>query len=154
MSKVDPCCFFYRLDEHLRVTGILACHADDFIWPGPHTFTAPAMLNRFSREEHNSVDSVGMGFGVKTKREIYIKKKLQPALTDPLIALQRDSPLMHSEADKLRSKTGHLLWVAKHVQTTYASLHPLKKALVQTWLEVNNVVRRFKSENVVLKFPG
>ena len=37
MSQVDLA-VFYWLDEHCSVTGILACHVDDFIWGGSHIF--------------------------------------------------------------------------------------------------------------------
>jgi hypothetical protein len=39
MSQVDPA-VFYWLDQDCNVTGVLACHVDDFIWGGSQTFAS------------------------------------------------------------------------------------------------------------------
>ncbi|KAM9471315.1 uncharacterized protein ACWYII_007190 [Salvelinus alpinus] len=39
MSQVDPAVFHW-LDQDCNVTGVLACHVDDFIWGGSQTFAS------------------------------------------------------------------------------------------------------------------
>lgn len=48
MSQVDPAVFFW-LNAHSEVTGVLACHVDDFLWAGSEhfvTFNCPWGTNK------------------------------------------------------------------------------------------------------------
>jgi len=165
MSQVDPA-VFYWLDEDCSVTGVLACHVDDFIWGGSHGFattTIPHLKTVFQvgREEQDNFRYVGMELStvdgeVLVQQEIYIKN-LQPILIDPSRALQRDALLTECETDNLRSKIGQLLWVARQSRPdimfdTCVLAANLKHATVQTMHEANKVVRKLKSEHVTLKF--
>lgn len=56
LSKVDPA-VFYWLDEQCKVTGVLACHVDDFLWAGSQNFSTnviPILKSALNvgREEH------------------------------------------------------------------------------------------------------
>lgn len=64
VSKVDSA-VFYWLDDLYKVTGVLACHVDDFMWGGSDMFSTvviPKLKAAFQvgREEHNSFSYVGI----------------------------------------------------------------------------------------------
>lgn len=66
MSKVDPA-VFYWLDQDCAVTGVLACHVDDFIWGGTQSFSTTVIphlrsMVQVGREENNSFCYVGINF--------------------------------------------------------------------------------------------
>jgi hypothetical protein len=65
MSLVDPAVFHW-FDQDCNVTGVLACHVDDFIWGGSQTFATviPVLKAVFQvgREEHDRFCYVGIGF--------------------------------------------------------------------------------------------
>ena len=161
--STDPA-VFYWLDEHCSVTGILACHVDDFIWGGAHIFATtvvPHIKTAFQvgREEHDRFRYVGMDFatvkGVEMQQDAYLKN-LQPVLMDSSRALERDSPLTDCEAEQLRSKIGQLLWVARQSRPdimfdTCILASTLKHATVH---EANKVAKKLKSEHVTLKFQN
>lgn len=167
MSQVDPA-VFYWLDGECKVTGVLACHVDDFIWGGSDEFATtiiPQLKTVFQvgREEQDNFCYVGMELAtvngqVLVQQELYIKN-LQPILIDPARALQRDAVLTESETDSLRSKIGQLLWVARQSRPdimfdTCALAANLNHATVQSMHEANKVVRKLKSEHVTLKFQN
>ena len=143
MSQVDPA-VFYWLDEYCGVTGILACQVDDLIWGGFHIFATtviPHIKTAFQvwRDEHDRFPYVGMDFatvkgGVEMQQDINIKN-LQPVLMDSSRALECDSFLTDCETDKLRSKIGQLLWVARQsrpdIMFDTCILHP------KTWYFAN-----------------
>lgn len=165
MSKVDPA-VFYWLDEDKNVTGVLACHVDDFIWGGSHMFSQsviPHLRSKFNvgREAHNSfsyvgVDFVTLGKKVQIQQESYIQH-LQPIHLTPSRAADSTSPLSEEEREQLRSKIGQLLWVARQsrpdVMFDASNLaSSLKQATVQTINEANRVVCKLKSKSVELNF--
>lgn len=165
MSQVDPA-VFYWLDQDCNVTGVLACHVDDFIWGGSQTFATtviPHLKSVFQvgREEHDNFCYVGIEFitvdgTILMQQESYIKN-LQPIHMDSSRAVQRNSPLCGIEADQLRSKIGQILWVARQsrpdVMFDGCNLASnTKHATVQTIHEANKVVRKLKSQQVTLKF--
>lgn len=165
MSKVDPA-VFYWLDEDKNVTGVLACHVDDFIWGGSHMFSQsviPHLRSQFSvgREAHNSfsyvgVDLVTLGRKVQIHQETYIQH-LQPIHLTPSRAAETASPLSEEEREQLRSKIGQLLWVARQsrpdVMFDASNLaSSLKQATVQTINEANRVVCKLKAKSVELSF--
>jgi hypothetical protein len=100
MSQVDPT-VFYWLDQDCNVTGILACHVDDFIWGGSPTFATTVIPHlkavfQVGREEHDNC-YVGIGFiavdgTILMQQESYIKN-LQLIHMDSSSATQRHSPL-------------------------------------------------------------
>ena len=108
----------------------------------PHIKTA----FQVGREEHDRFRYVGMDFatvegGVEMQQDIYVKN-LQPVLMDSSRALERDSPLTDCETDKLRSKIGQLLWVARQSRPdimfdTCILASTLKHGSVQTMHEVS-----------------
>lgn len=121
MSKVDPA-VFYWLDQDSAVTGVLACHVDDFIWGGTESFSTTVIphlksIFRVGHEAHDSFSYVGVDFVTTNKKgqihqETYIQY-MQPLHVMPSRAVEQDSPLSEEEKDQLRSKTGQILWVAR-----------------------------------------
>ena len=84
---------------------------------------------------------------------------LQPVLMDSSRVLERDSLLTDCETDKLRSKIGQLLWVARQSRPDIMFdacilASTLKHGTVQTMHEANKVVKKLKSEHVTLKFKN
>uniref|UniRef100_M4AZE1 Integrase catalytic domain-containing protein n=1 Tax=Xiphophorus maculatus TaxID=8083 RepID=M4AZE1_XIPMA len=165
VSKVDPA-VFYWLDEHKNVTGVLACHVDDFIWGGSHMFSEsviPHLRSKFSVgcEAHNSFSYVGVDLVTKGKKvqihqETYIQH-LQSIHLSPSRAAESASPLTEKETEQLRSKIGQLLWVARQsrpdVMFDASNLASrLKHATVQTINEANRVVCKLKAKSVELNF--
>ena len=149
-----------------NVTGVLACHVDDFIWGGSHMFSQsviPQLRSKFNvgREAHNSfsyvgVDFVSLGKKVQIHQESYIQH-LQPIHLTPSRAVESTSPLTEEEREQLRSKIGQLLWVARQsrpdVMFDASNLaSSLKQATVQTINEANRVVCKLKSKSVELNF--
>lgn len=112
MSQVDPA-VFYWLDEQFKVTGVLACHVDDFLWAGSQnvsTKVIPLLKAAFhvGREEHDNFCYVGMDFQtvgceVQVHQHSYIDN-LQPLPMQPARAIQRDAPLNDNEKEQLKSK--------------------------------------------------
>lgn len=86
MSQVDPA-IFYWLDDKLEVTGVLACHVDDFLWAGSQNFSTnviPLLKSVFhvGHEEHENFCFVGVNFAtvdgaVQVHQHSYIHN-LQP----------------------------------------------------------------------------
>jgi len=165
MSQVDPAVFYWQ-NEQSEVTGVLACHVDDFLWAGSEHFVAnviPVLKSAFhvGREEHESFSYVGMDIAtvdgiVQVHQHSYIDN-LQPVLLQAAHAVQRDAPLNETEKNQLRSKIGQILWVAKQTRPdvmfdTCILASSIKNATVQSIHEVNKVIRRLKSEKVTLKF--
>ena len=165
VSKVDPA-VFYWLDKDCAVSGVLACHVDDFIWGGTHSFSTtviPQLRSAFQigREEHENFRYVGIDFvthngSVQIHQENYIQH-LQPIHLDPSRAVEQDSPLYEKERDELRSKIGQILWVARQSRpdamfdaSNLAS--SIKNATVQTIHEANRIVAKLKSKKVILNF--
>lgn len=165
ISKVDPA-VFYWLDENKTVTGVLACHVDDFIWGGTQMFSMtviPYLKSKFNvgREAQDSFSYVGVDFvtlekKVQIHQETYIQQ-LQPIPLAPARAVEPGSPLTEAERDQLRSKIGQLLWVARQTRpdvmfdaSKLAS--DLKQATVQTINEANRVVCKLKAKSVELNF--
>lgn len=165
ISKVDPAVFYWT-DTNCNVTGILACHVDDFMWGGTESFSRtviPHLRSVFQvgREEHDSFCYVGMDFvtvkqTVQVHQENYIQH-MQPIHLSPSRAVQQDSALCEDEKDQLRSKIGQILWVARQSRpdvlfdaSNLAS--KLKNATVQTIHEANRIVCKLKSKKVMLTF--
>ncbi len=165
MSQVDPA-VFYWLDQDCTVTGVLACHVDDFIWGGTRSFSTtviPHLRSMFQvgREECDSFCYVGINFEtvdnkMQVHQENYIKH-MQPIHLDPSRAVEQNSPLCEEEKDRLRSKVGQILWAARQsrpdVMFDASSLASnIKTATVQTIHEANRIVCKLKSKKVVLNF--
>lgn len=165
MSLVDPA-VFYWLDEQCKVTGVLACHVDDFLWAGSENFSTdviPTLKSAFyvGREEHENFCYVGMDFVtingvVHVHQHTYIENLL-PIRLEAARAVQRDASLNETEKEQLRSKIGQILWVAKQTRPDImfdaSSLASnIKNATVQSIHETNKVIRKIKSEKVTLKF--
>lgn len=98
VSKVDSA-VFYWLDDLYKVTGVLACHVDDFMWGGSDMFSTvviPKLKAAFQvgREEHNSFSYVGIELHSLQYKKICtfnkkkIKKNLQPIPINPTRAPQ------------------------------------------------------------------
>lgn len=165
VSQVGPA-VFYWLDQDCTVTGVLACHVDDFVWGGTLSFSStviPQFKSAFQvgREEHANFCYVGMDFatvnkGVQIHQDNYIQH-LQPIHIDHSQAVEQDSLLNEKEKDQLRSKIGQILWVARQsrpdVMFDASNLASgLNKATVQTIHEANRIVCKLKSKKVVLIF--
>lgn len=165
VSKVDPA-VFYWLDDQCNVTGVLACHVDDFLWAGSLNFSTnviPQLKSAFrvGREEHDSfcyvgIDIVTVNGVVQMHQHSYIEN-LQPIHMQPARALQRDSPLKETEREQLRSKIGQILWVARQTRPdvmfdSCCLASNLKNATVQSIHDANKVIRKLKAEKVTLKF--
>ncbi|KAL2093504.1 hypothetical protein ACEWY4_010816 [Coilia grayii] len=165
ISKVDPAVFYWT-DQDCAVTGVLACHVDDFIWGGTENFSKtviPHLRSVFQvgREEHDCFCYVGMDFvtvdeTVHVHQESYIQH-MQSINMSPSRAVQHDSFLCEEEKDLLRSKIGQILWVARQSRpdalfdaSNLAS--KLKNATVQTIHEANRIICKLKSKKVVLNF--
>lgn len=165
MSKVDPA-VFYWLDQDCTVTGVLACHVDDFIWGGTQSFSTtiiPHLRSVFQvgREEHDHFCYVGIDF-VTVERKVQIHQEnyiqhMKYIHMDPSRAVEQDSPLCEEEKDQLRSKIGQILWVARQSRPDVifdASnlTSNIKNATVQTIHEANRIVCKLKSKKVILNF--
>ncbi|KAK9523757.1 hypothetical protein VZT92_017657 [Zoarces viviparus] len=165
VSQVDPA-VFYWLDESCNVMGLLACHVDDFIWGGSETFSTTVIPHlkvafQVGREEHNSFSYIGMEVHsvedeIQVQQSIYIKN-LQPIPVDPNRATQREAPLTDTETDMLKSKIGQILWVARQSRPDIMCdisilASSVKHATVQTLHSANKLVRKLKSEEVILRF--
>lgn len=165
MSRVGPAVFYWQ-NEQSEVTGVLACHVDDFFWAGSEHFVTnviPVLKSAFhvGREEHESFSYVGMNIAtvggvVQVHQHSYIEN-LQPVHLQAARAVQREAPLNEKEREQLRSKIGQVLWVAKQTRpdvmfNTCSLASNIKNATVQSIHEVNRVIRKLKSEKVTLKF--
>lgn len=165
MSRVGPAVFYWQ-NEQSEVTGVLACHVDDFFWAGSEHFVTnviPVLKSAFhvGREEHESFSYVGMNIAtvggvVQVHQHSYIEN-LQPVHLQAARAVQREAPLNEKEREQLRSKIGQVLWVAKQTRPdvmfdTCSLASNIKNATVQSIHEVNRVIRKLKSEKVTLKF--
>lgn len=95
VSKVDSA-VFYWLDDLYKVTGVLACHVDDFMWGGSDMFSTvviPKLKAAFQvgREEHNSFSYVGIELHSLQYKKICTfkkKQKKQPIPINPTRAPQ------------------------------------------------------------------
>lgn len=167
VSQIDPA-VFYWLDDKGELTGILASHVDDFLWAGSKTFSSlviPHLKTAFEvgRQESDSFNYVGMeissGNGeIHVRQSTYIEN-LQPFVLDPTRAVQRTAPLTNLEADMMRSKIGQIQWVARQSRPdimcdTSLLASTTKHATVQTLHDVNKLIRKLKSEEVILKFQN
>lgn len=165
MSKVDPAVFFWT-DQDCKVTGVLACHVDGFIWGGTQSFSQtviPHLRSAFQvgREEDHNFCYVGIDFVsadkiVQMHQENYIQH-MQPIPVNPSRAAEFDSSLTEEEKNQLRSKIGQILWVARQsrpdVMFDVSNLaSKLKDATVQAIHEANRIVCKLKSKKVVLNF--
>jgi hypothetical protein len=78
---VDPV-VFYWLDQGCNVTGVLACHVDDFIWGGSQTFATTVIPHlkavfHVSREEHNvyvGIEFITVDGTILMQQECYVFK--------------------------------------------------------------------------------
>lgn len=61
------------------------------------------------------MDIVTVNGVIEMHQHSYIEN-LQPIPMQPACAIQRDSPLCETEKGQLRSKIGHILWVAKQTR--------------------------------------
>lgn len=103
--QVDPA-VSYWLDEQCKVTGVLACHVDDFLWvgsPNISTDVIPILKSAFyvGREEHENFCYVGMNFAttngvVHVHQNGYIEN-LQPICLLATHAVQIDASLNEIE---------------------------------------------------------
>ncbi len=157
MSKVDPA-VFYWLDEQCKVTVVLACHVDDFLWAGSQNFSKnviPILQSALhvGLEEHEHFCYVGMDFvtinGVVHVHQHSYIENLQPIRLQAVRAVQRDASLNETEKEQHRSKIGQILWVAKQtrpdIMFDVCSLASnLKYATVQSIHETNKVIRKLR----------
>lgn len=165
VSKVDPAVFYWQ-DDFCKVTGVLACHVDDFVWGGSDMFSSaiiPQLKTAFQvgREEHNSFNYIGMEVHslqneIRVQQRAYIKN-LQPIPMDPIRAPQREAPLTDTEMDMLKSKIGQILWVARQSRPDIMCdisilASNTKHGTIQTLHSANKLIRKLKSEEVTLRF--
>lgn len=165
ISKVDPAVFDW-LDQDNNVTGVLACHVDDFIWGGSQMFSntvIPHLRSKLSvgREAHDNFPFVGVDFvtcgkNMQIHQETYIHY-LTPIHLTPSRAVELSSPLTEHEKDQLRSKIGQILWVARQsrpdVMFDASNLaSTLKHATIQTIHDTNKIVCKLKAKSVTLNF--
>ena len=146
--------------------GILASHVDDFIWGGTDAFSTniiPQLKAAFQvgREEHDSFSYIGIEVHskedeIQVQQGTYIKN-LQPIPVDPTRATQREASLTDVEMDMLKSKIGQILWVARQsrpdiIYDISMLASNTKHATVQTLHCANKLIRKLKSEEVILRF--
>lgn len=165
ISQVDPAVFYWQ-NEQSEITGVLACHVDDFLWAGSSHFAThiiPVLKSTFfvGHEEHDSFSYVGMGIRtvndvIEVHQQLYIDN-LQAVQLQAARAVQRDASFSETEREQLRSKIGQILWVAKQMRpdVVFDTCSPgsnIKDATVQSIHDLNKVICKLQAEKVTLKF--
>lgn len=165
VAAVDPAVFYWH-DDSGNLQGVLASHVDDFVWGGTSVFEetiVPRIRSAFNvgREEENTFCYVGMevktvGSDILLSQNIYAES-LQEIEVAKVRYPQRESKLSKEESDRLRSKIGQILWIARQSRPDVMFdacrlASNLNCATVQTLVDANKVVRRIKSEHLDLKF--
>lgn len=167
VSKVDPAVFIWSDERTGRLKGVLACHVDDFIWGGIKNFEEDVIekvRNEFlvGREEERSFSYVGLEIkqredGVITLDQNKYAANITTIEISKSRSLAKNDELTERERTEMRSKIGQILWVARQTRpdvmfdATYLSGR-VKSGKVKDILEVNNVVKRLKTDRLTLKF--
>ena len=164
-SMVDPA-VFYWLDKVGNVQGVLASHVDDFIWGGSDTFkqtVIPIIRKAFKigKEESQKFSYVGIEIFQKNNN-IFVSQQnyidnLHLIHIDRIRKSHKDSILSDNEVELLRSKAGQLLWVARQsrpdILFDVCCLESrIKTATVQQLIDTNKIIKKVKSDSVLLKY--
>ncbi len=95
------------------MTGVLACHVDDFPLASSQYFSTDVIPQLKSTlhvgcEDHNNFSYVGMDFvtvnDVIQAHQISYIENLQPIHMQPARAARKDAPLTETEKEQLRAK--------------------------------------------------
>ena len=160
ISKVDPAIFYWLRSEG-EVTGILASHVDDFIWGGSEYFTQmviPDIRSSFLIGKEENEEFHFLGLDITQKDDIIVLD--QQSYVNNLRQIEIDKTRRsqrHANLEIFQSKLGQLLWVACQTRPDilYDVCHlstQVKTAKVEHLCEINKIIRKCKSENVMLKF--
>ena len=164
VPSVDPAVFYWFEDTDLK--GVLAIYLDDFIWAGSREFESKVIKRirssfLVSTEKNGIVRYVGLRLShgienIELDQFSYVKNILLIVITKAR-TLQKDSLLNQSEVSQLRSLVGQILWAANQTRPDISFdacmlAAKLKNARVQDILDANKVVKKIKSETVILKF--
>lgn len=169
-SKMDPAVFYWK-DTNGTVSGILACHVDDFVWGGTHKFehTVIDTIRKTFKvgSEHDlegeAFQYVGIELtrtesGIQLSQNNYLQN-ISPIDLSGARKQNRQSDVTETERDKLRSKLGQILWVARQSRPdvlfdTSTLTGKLKHAKVQDIVQTNKVIKQLKSEKLKLTFTN
>ena len=166
-SKIDPAVFLWH-DKVGNLSGVLACHVDDFIWGGTKVFQETVIKQirlefRVGKEESEAFRYLGMKLSQENDTVILHQDNYVDNLTNISLPkerlIQKESPLSENEKQLLRSKIGQILWIAKQSRPDVlfdvcVLASSVKDAKVKDILQVNKLVSRIKSNPVSLKFPN
>ena len=164
ISKVDPAVFYWMEGED--IIGVLACHVDDFIWGGTKQFEQTVIQEiretfKVGKEESKAFQYVGMEL-FHERNAIFLhqnkyRDNLETIPVEKKRMQEKQESMSSREKKAFRSKVGQILWTSRQCRPDVMFdacqlASNMKDGKVEHLLDVNKVIRKLKSENVVLKF--
>ena len=164
-SKLDPA-LFYRINSKGNLTGLLACHVDDFLHAGTEEFERHVMKNLYNRFLIGRVevsDFKYIGFHVIQNSDSIMLDQaeyidnIENGIINPSRARCKTDSLTDKEQTLLRQLVGQLNW---SVQGSRPDLSfdmielstKLKHGLVGDLMKAIKCTERIKSEKFIVKF--
>lgn len=162
---VDPAFFFWKHEGELY--GILSSHVDDFLNVGEKSFENRVMRKlkdtfEISSEARGDFAYIGINL-TSNNHSFYLDQlgyinEIKPIPLSEVRRLNKDDEVTESERTQLRSIIGKLNWVTTQTRPDLSFevsrlASKVNKAKVHNIVEINKVVKKAKSEEVVLRFP-
>ena len=162
--KGDPTFYYWKLKGQL--IGILCSHVDDFLYTGNKDYEQ--VIRRIKQKfEISSEDAEAfkyLGIDLQSHRDgfsinqIKYIQTLEPIEITEKRKQNQNDPLNKSEIKSLRSLIGKLNWVTTQTRPDIAfDLRVLASRMhegtVKDIVEANKLLKRTKSEEVLIKFP-
>ena len=163
--RVDPAYFVWRKEG--EVIGILSSHVDDFLYTG-ETYYENNIISKLKQSFEISSESQDMfaylgirlssdGKGYKIDQNEYLHK-LKPIDMEKSRQLSKDSPVTENERKEMRSLVGKINWLVTQTRPdlafeTSVSASKINNAIVNDIVDLNKIVKKAKSEDVILRIP-
>ena len=162
---VDPAFFYWKNND--EVCGVMTSHVDDFLHSGDQLFKKNVLdkLRRTFEISSESADVFAyLGINLSnlgdylTLDQLDYIRELKPINLSENRKMNKDDELTEQERKEMRSKIGKLNWATTQTRPDIAFevsrlASRVNKAKVYDLIEVNKLVKKVKSEEVVVKFP-
>ena len=166
VCTLDPALFSWKFNG--RIEGVICIYVDDFLWAGTPEFKGKVIdcLRRvflIGSFEAKAFKYVGLNIasykdGSFTLDQLVYASTLTPMTVSRQRSNVKTGEVSESERSEYRARVGQLNWIANHTRPDVAfdvceRSAACNRATVADILQLNKVISRVKTDNVLLHIP-
>lgn len=161
----DPAFFYWKKENELY--GVLSSHVDDFLHSGTREFEERIIYNlknKFEISNEVTLAFAYLGINLETTVEGFTLDQIQYVQDLNLVEinenrkLSKNEEVNEKERSEMRTAIGKLNWLKSQTRPDIAfevsvAASQVHKAKVKDIIELNKLIKKTKSEEVMIKFP-